>query len=111
MSETTISSKSKTVIIGPERPFTIIGERINPTGRKLLAQEMAAGNYERVKKDALAQVEAGAHMLDVNAGIPLADEPAILAEAIRIVQSLTDVPISIDSSIVAALGYRRRRKP
>ena len=103
MSETTISSKSKTVIIGPERPFTIIGERINPTGRKLLAQEMAAGNYERVKKDALAQVEAGAHMLDVNAGIPLADEPAILAEAIRIVQSLTDVPISIDSSIVAAL--------
>jgi len=101
--ETVISSKTKTVIIGPDQPFTIIGERINPTGRKLLATEMAAGNYERVVKDALAQVEAGAHMLDVNAGIPLADEPAILAEAIRIVQSVTDVPLSIDSSIVAAL--------
>jgi len=101
--ETVISSKTKTVIIGPDRPFTIIGERINPTGRKLLAVEMAAGNYDRVVKDALAQVEAGAHMLDVNAGIPLADEPAILAEAIRIVQSVTDVPLSIDSSIVAAL--------
>jgi 5-methyltetrahydrofolate--homocysteine methyltransferase len=101
--ETVISSKTKTVIIGPDRPFTIIGERINPTGRKLLAAEMAAGNYERVIKDAVAQVEAGAHMLDVNAGIPLADEPAILAEAIKIVQSVTDVPLSIDSSIVAAL--------
>lgn len=101
--ETVVSSKSETVIIGPDRPFTIIGERINPTGRKLLAREMAAGNYDRVRKDAIAQVEAGAHMLDVNAGIPLADEPAILAEAIRIVQSVTDVPISIDSSVVAAL--------
>jgi len=101
--ETIISSKRKTVIIGPERPFTIIGERINPTGRKLLAREMATGNYDRVISDALAQVAAGAHMLDVNAGIPLADEPSILAETIRLVQSITDVPISIDSSIVAAL--------
>lgn len=101
--ETVISSKTKTVVIGPDRPFTIIGERINPTGRKLLAAEMAAGNYDRVVKDALAQVEAGAHMLDVNAGIPLADEPAILAQAIKIVQSITDAPLSIDSSIVAAL--------
>ncbi len=101
--ETVISSKTQTIIISPDRPFTIIGERINPTGRKLLAAEMAAGNYDRVRKDAIAQVEAGAHMLDVNAGIPLADEPAILAEAIRAVQSVTDVPISIDSSIVAAL--------
>ncbi len=101
--ETILSSKSKTVIIGGERPFTIIGERINPTGRKLLAREMAAGNYDRVISDALAQVAAGAHMLDVNAGIPLADEPSILAEAIRLVQSVTDVPISIDSSIVVAL--------
>lgn len=103
MPQTIISSKTKTVIIGPERPFTIIGERINPTGRKLLAREMAAGNYERVISDAIAQVEAGAHMLDVNAGIPLADEPAILAEAVRLVQSVTDVPLSIDSSIVEAL--------
>lgn len=101
--ETILSSKTKTVIIGPERPFTIIGERINPTGRKLLAEEMAAGNYDRVHKDAIAQVEAGAHLLDVNAGIPLADEPAILAKTIQLVQSITDVPISIDSSIVAAL--------
>ena len=103
MTKTVISSKTKTVIIGPDRPFVIIGERINPTGRKLLAREMAADNYDRVVKDALKQVEAGAHMLDVNAGIPLADEPAILAKAIKIVQSVTDVPISIDSSIVAAL--------
>lgn len=101
--QTVVSSKTKTIIIGPDRPFTIIGERINPTGRKLLAKEMAAGDYSRVERDALAQVEAGAHMLDVNAGIPLADEPAILAKAIQIVQSLTDTPISIDSSIVEAL--------
>lgn len=100
---TLLESKTKTVIIGPDRPLTIIGERINPTGRKLLAAEMAAGNYERVRADAIAQVMAGAHVLDVNAGIPLADEPAILAEAIRIVQSVVDVPICIDSSIVAAL--------
>ena len=100
---TVISSKTKTVLIGPDYPFTIIGERINPTGRKLLAREMAADDYSRVIKDARRQVEAGAHMLDVNAGIPLADEPAILAKAIQIVQSVTDVPISIDSSIVEAL--------
>lgn len=100
---TTIQSRTQTVLIGPDRPFTIIGERINPTGRKLLSQEMAAGNYERVVKDALAQVAAGAHMLDVNAGIPLADEPGILADVVRLVQSVTDVPLSIDSSIVAAL--------
>jgi 5-methyltetrahydrofolate--homocysteine methyltransferase len=101
--DTILESKTKTVVIGPGRPFVIIGERINPTGRKLLATEMAAGNYDRVRNDAVAQVEAGAHMLDVNAGIPMADEPAILAEAIQIVQSMVDVPISIDSSIVAAL--------
>ncbi|MCB9418585.1 MAG: dihydropteroate synthase [Ardenticatenaceae bacterium] len=103
MADTILFSKTKTVIIGPERPFTIIGERINPTGRKLLAAEMAAGNYDRVVNDALAQVAAGAHMLDVNAGIPLADEPAIMAKAIKLVQSVVDVPISIDSSVVAAL--------
>lgn len=101
--ETILTSPSRTVRIGPAHPFVIIGERINPTGRKLLAAEMAEGNFERVKSDALAQVAAGAHMLDVNAGIPLADEPVILAEAIRIVQSVVDVPLSIDSSVVAAL--------
>ncbi len=103
MTDTLLSSASKEVIIGFDRPFVIIGERINPTGRKILAEEMKRGDYSRVQADAIAQVEAGAQMLDVNAGIPLADEPAILAEAIKLVQSVTDVPISIDSSIVAAL--------
>lgn len=103
MTETLISSASRDVIIGFDRPFVVIGERINPTGRKILAEEMKAGDYSRVESDALAQVAAGAHMLDVNAGIPLADEPAILAEAIRRVQAVTDVPLSIDSSIIAAL--------
>ena len=103
MTRTVVSSASKEVVIGFDQPFVIIGERINPTGRKLLAAEMAEGDYSRVEADALAQVEAGAHMLDVNAGIPLADEPKILAECVQLVQSLTDVPLSIDSSIVAAL--------
>ncbi|MFQ6022148.1 MAG: dihydropteroate synthase [Acidiferrobacterales bacterium] len=103
MTDTTVSSATKEVVIGFERPFVIIGERINPTGRKVLAAEMAAGDYSRVKADARAQVEAGAHMLDVNAGIPLADESKILADAVQLVQSITDVPLSIDSSIVAAL--------
>src|SRR5579862_6876023 len=103
MTETVISSARREVIIGFDHPFVMIGERINPTGRKILAAEMAAGNFDRVSADALAQVQAGAQMLDVNAGIPLADEPAILAKAIQLVQSLTDLPLSIDSSIVAAL--------
>jgi 5-methyltetrahydrofolate--homocysteine methyltransferase len=103
MTDTIVSSATREVVIGFNRPFCVIGERINPTGRKLLAAEMAAGDYSRVKSDAIAQVEAGAHMLDVNAGIPLADEPRILAETIQLVQSLVDVPLSIDSSIVAAL--------
>jgi 5-methyltetrahydrofolate--homocysteine methyltransferase len=103
MTDPVISSATKEVIIGFDRPFVIIGERINPTGRKILAAEMAAGDFSRVEADARAQVEAGAHMLDVNAGIPLADEPAILAKAVQLVQSITDVPLSIDSSIVAAL--------
>ncbi|MBW3592508.1 MAG: dihydropteroate synthase [Actinobacteria bacterium] len=103
MSRTVVSSATKEVVIGFDRPFVIIGERINPTGRKKLAAEMASGNFETVVADTVAQVEAGAHMLDVNAGIPLADEPAILAETIKLVQSITDVPLCIDSSIVAAL--------
>ena len=103
MTDTVVSSASREVVIGFERPFVVIGERINPTGRKILAAEMKAGDYHRVVDDAVAQVAGGAHMLDVNAGIPLADEPAILAEAVQLVQSVTDVPLSIDSSIVAAL--------
>ena len=103
MTKTLISSDKKEITIGFDSPFCVIGERINPTGRKLLAAEMAAGDYSRVISDAVAQVEAGATMLDVNAGIPMADEPAILAEAIRLVQDVVDVPLAIDSSIVAAL--------
>ncbi|MBC6405563.1 MAG: dihydropteroate synthase [Rhodospirillales bacterium] len=103
MARTVVSSKKKTVVIGYNQPFCVIGERINPTGRKKLAAEMAAGDFSTVEADAAAQVEAGAAMLDVNAGIPLADEPAILAQSIKLVQSLVEVPLSIDSSIVAAL--------
>ena len=103
MTDTRLSSASREVVIGFDRPFVIIGERINPTGRKLLAEEMKAGDFSRVERDVRAQVEAGAHMLDVNAGIPLSDEPAILARTVQLVQSLTDLPLSIDSSIVEAL--------
>ena len=103
MAQTVVSSATREVVIGSGRPFVIIGERINPTGRKKLAEEMKAGDFTTVIADTHAQVKAGAHMLDVNAGIPLADEPTILAETIRLVQSLTDLPLSIDSSIVAAL--------
>jgi 5-methyltetrahydrofolate--homocysteine methyltransferase len=103
VTETLLSSPAKEVVIGFDRPFVVIGERINPTGRKALAADMAAGNFDTVVADALAQVEAGAQMLDVNAGIPLADEPAILAHTVELVQSITDVPLSIDSSVVEAL--------
>lgn len=103
MTETLLSSPTKEVVLGFDRPFVVIGERINPTGRKRLAEEMVAGNFDTVVADAIAQVEAGAQMLDVNAGIPLADEPAILAHTVQLVQSITDVPLSIDSSIVEAL--------
>jgi len=101
--ETIVSSSTQEIRIGVDHPFVVIGERINPTGRKLLAEEMKAGNLERVEGDAIAQVAAGAQMLDVNAGVPLADEPGILAESIQLVQSVTDVPLCIDSSIIEAL--------
>ena len=103
MTHTILSSPTREVVIGFDRPFVMIGERINPTGRKLLAEEMKNGDFSRVEADAIAQVLAGAHMLDVNAGIPLADEPALLARAVQLVQSVTDVPLSIDSSIIEAL--------
>ncbi|MGZ9161237.1 MAG: dihydropteroate synthase [Candidatus Limnocylindrales bacterium] len=103
MTRTVVSSATREVVIGDDQPFVIIGERINPTGRKALAEEMKAGDFSRVERDTIAQVEAGAHMLDVNAGIPLADEPAILARTIQLVQSLTDLPLSIDSSFVEGL--------
>ncbi len=103
MTRTILSSHSKEIAIGFNEPFVMIGERINPTGRKILAEEMKNGDFTRVEMDTLAQIAAGAQMLDVNAGIPLADEPKILADTIKLVQSITDVPLSIDSSIVAAL--------
>lgn len=103
MTQTIIRSATREVVIGFDRPFTIIGERINPTGRRLLAAEMKDGDFSRVQSDALAQVAAGAQVLDVNAGVPMADEPALMRQAIKLVQSLTDVPLSIDSSVVEAL--------
>ncbi len=103
MTNAVVSSASKEVVIGFEQPFVVIGERINPTGRKLLAEEMKNGDYSRVESDARAQIAAGAQILDVNAGIGTADEPRILAECIRLLQSITDVPLCIDSSIVDAL--------
>ena len=101
--ETILRSPAREVRIGPARSFVIIGERINPTNRARLAAEMATGDFSRVRAEAIAQVQAGAQVLDVNAGIPLADEPAILAEAIRVIQEAVDVPLSIDSSVVKAL--------
>jgi len=103
MPQTIISSKTKEIIIGPDQPFVIIGERINPTNRKLLAEEMKAGNLERVQQDAMSQINAGAQILDVNAGVPLADEPKILADSIKLIQRISDVTLCIDSSIVEAL--------
>src|SRR5437773_11558582 len=101
--DTVLSSRSREVVVSIDRPFVIIGERINPTGRKVLAAEMKEGRMDRVRADAIAQVAAGAHMLDINAGIPMADEPALLVAAIRAVCEVTDAPVCIDSSIVEAL--------
>src|SRR5436309_9310369 len=101
--ETRLSSRSREVVIAIDRPFVIIGERINPTGRKVLAAEMKDGVMDRVRGDARAQADAGAHMLDVNAGIPAVDEPALLVAAIKAVMEVSDAPICIDSSIIEAL--------
>jgi 5-methyltetrahydrofolate--homocysteine methyltransferase len=101
--DTVVQSRSKTVVIGTDQPFCIIGERINPTGRKAFAGELRDGEYGTVVSDALAQVEAGADMLDVNAGIPLVDEPELLSKLIKLVQDTVEVPICIDSSVVEAL--------
>ncbi|HET9094948.1 MAG TPA: dihydropteroate synthase [Solirubrobacteraceae bacterium] len=101
--ETVLRSRSQTVTIGPDQPFCIVGERINPTGRKAFAEELRAGDLSRVEADALAQVAAGANMLDVNAGIPLVDEAELLAQMIRRVQDTVEAPICIDSSVIEAL--------
>jgi 5-methyltetrahydrofolate--homocysteine methyltransferase len=110
MTRTVVESKTRTVIIGFDQPFCVIGERINPTGRKKLAAELEAGNFDTVRKDALEQVACGAAMLDVNAGVvynsnpnPNETEPPLLREMVRLVQSLVDVPLSIDSSVTGAI--------
>jgi len=100
---TVLRSQSKTVEIGHDRPFCVIGERINPTGRKKFAEELRGGDLSTVTHDAVAQVEAGANMLDVNAGIPLVDEAELLASMLRAVQGAVDAPICIDSSVIEAL--------
>ncbi len=101
--DTVIQSRSKTVVIGSDKPFCIIGERINPTGRKAFAEELRAGDLSTVAADTLAQVAAGADLLDVNAGIPLVDEADLLARMLRLVQDTADIPICIDSSVIEAL--------
>ena len=101
--DTVLRGKSKTVTIGSGQPFCIIGERINPTGRKKLAEELRGGDLATVELDTHAQVEAGADMLDVNAGIPLVDEAELLGKMLRTVQAAADIPICIDSSVIEAL--------
>ncbi|MEM9100428.1 MAG: methyltetrahydrofolate cobalamin methyltransferase [Pseudomonadota bacterium] len=110
MTRTVVESKTKTVVIGFDQPFCVIGERINPTGRKKLAAELEAGNFETVKKDALEQVACGATVLDVNAGVvynsnpnPNETEPPLMRQMIELVQGLVDVPLCIDSSVPGAL--------
>ena len=101
--ETVIQSQTKTVVIGPEQPFCIIGERINPTGRKIFQEQLRGGDLSAIERDVKAQVEGGAMVLDVNMGVPLTDEPKLLRTAIQMVQDLTDLPICIDSSVVEAI--------
>lgn len=110
MTRTIVESKTKTAIIGFDQPFCVIGERINPTGRKKLAAELEAGDFSTVEKDALAQVAAGATVLDINAGVvynsnpnPNETEPPLMVEILKMVQGLVDVPLCIDSSVPGAL--------
>ncbi|MEI7549282.1 MAG: dihydropteroate synthase [Actinomycetes bacterium] len=100
---TVLSSPSKSVTLGHDQPFVIIGERINPTGRKIFQEKLRAGDLSTINIDVEAQVAGGADVLDVNMGVPLTDEPALLAAAIKLVQSITDLPICIDSSVHEAL--------
>jgi len=101
--ETVLRSATKEVVIGHGRRFCLIGERINPTGRRIFQEQLRAGDFSAIERDVKAQVEGGADVLDVNMGVPLTDEPELLAKAIQLVQSLTDLPVCIDSSVVEAL--------
>ena len=100
---TVLSSATREVVIGDDQPFCIIGERINPTGRRIFQEQLRTGDLSAIERDVAAQVAGGAMVLDVNMGVPLTDEPALLTQAIQLVQSLTDLPICIDSSVVEAL--------
>lgn len=100
---TTVSSATREVVIGPDRPFCLIGERINPTGRKIFAEALRAGDLSRIAVDVQQQVAGGATMLDVNMGVPLADEAELLSRAVTMIQEITDLPLCIDSSVVEAL--------
>jgi 5-methyltetrahydrofolate--homocysteine methyltransferase len=100
---TVVQSASKTVTIGHDQPFVIIGERINPTGRKKFQELLRAGDLSTIAVDVESQIKGGADMLDVNMGVPLTDEPALLAAAIKMIQGITDIPICIDSSVIEAL--------
>ncbi len=93
---TVVQSASKTVTIGHDQPFVIIGERINPTGRKKFQELLRAGDLSTIAVDVESQIKGGADMLDVNMGVPLTDEPALLASAIKMIQGITDIPICID---------------
>jgi 5-methyltetrahydrofolate--homocysteine methyltransferase len=101
--DTVLRSHSASVTIGAGQPFCIIGERINPTGRKAFAEELRNEDLSTVTADALAQAQAGANMLDINAGIPLVDEPELLKSMLRTAQEAVDLPICIDSSVIEAL--------
>ena len=101
--QTVVTSPTKTVIIGADQPFCIIGERINPTGRRIFQEQVRAGDLSAIIKDVKAQVEGGADMLDVNMGVPLTDEADLMRQAIKMVQELTDLPICIDSLVLEAL--------
>src|SRR5439155_5768294 len=101
--ETVLQSRSKTVVIGSDQPFCVIGERINPTGRKAFQAQLQAGDLSQLEIDVAQQVAGGADMLDVNVGDPLADEVALMTQAIPLVQGLTDIPLCIDSSVIEAL--------
>jgi 5-methyltetrahydrofolate--homocysteine methyltransferase len=100
---TVLRSPAREVVIGPDQPFCIIGERINPTGRSKFSEQLRADDLSRIEIDVREQVEGGAAVLDVNMGVPLADEADLLARAVKLVQSLTDLPLCIDSSVVEAL--------
>jgi 5-methyltetrahydrofolate--homocysteine methyltransferase len=101
--ETIISSATRELRIGGDNPFVIIGERINPTGRKVFQEQLRAGDLSRVEIDVAQQVAGGAMMLDVNMGAPLADEAELMSRVVRLIQSLTDLPLCLDSSIIEVL--------